>query len=140
MTALAPMLAVATGTDASWTLAVDADGRVLRWLGDEGRPVGAVPGVAAPASVAAGEQWWRLLWRDAEGQLWFEAAGSGPEAAMARRPVPTPATVAALGLSPSGGQAVVACADGRLHRLDPVTGTTDASLPTGAGEVHALAV
>ena len=59
---------------------------------------------------------------------------------MARRPVPTPAPVAALGLSPSGGQAVVACADGRLRRLDPVTGTTDASLPPGAGEVHALAV
>src|SRR3954469_3890835 len=124
MTALAPVLAVAIGPDVSWTLAVDADGRVVRWLGDGGRPVGAVPGVAAPASVAAGEQWWRVLWRDAEGGLWVGGASFAPKAAAVRAPVPTPAPVAALGLSPSGRQAVVACADARLHRLDPVTGTS----------------
>jgi hypothetical protein len=141
MRAPAPVLTVATaGTDFTWTLAVDADGRVVRWVGDDGRPVGVAPGVEAPASVAAGDQWWRLLWRDAEGGLWFQAAGSGPEGPVARRPVPTAAPVEALGLSPSGGHAVLACADGRLHRVDPMTGTADAAMATRAGEVRALAV
>ena len=141
MTVPAPVLAVATAsTDFTWTLAVDADGRVVRWVGDDGRPVGAVPGVTAPVSVAAGEQWWRLLWRDAKGGLWFEAVGSGPGTTVARRPVPIPAPVDALALSPSGEHAVLACADGRLHRIDPMTGAPDAEGATGAGEVQALAV
>jgi hypothetical protein len=56
MAAPASVLAVATAsTDFAWPLAVDADGRVVRWVGDDGRTVGAGPGVAAPASVAAGE-------------------------------------------------------------------------------------
>ena len=128
------------GPDASWAITVSADGTVRTWgTGVPPRVIHwAVPiDGSQPAAVALAGDRVRVLWADGETiRLHENVRGARPRdaelAAMAQ--------VRALGMSPSGVLAAVACADGSLRTLNAGTGELGPALATSGRIARAVAV
>ncbi|HEY2268830.1 MAG TPA: TIR domain-containing protein [Streptosporangiaceae bacterium] len=132
--------AVAMAPDASWAITVSVAGTVRTWgTGVPPRVIrSAVPGDGTqPAAVALAGDRVRVLWANGETiRLHETLKGARPREAQFAAPAP----VRALGLSPSGVLAAVACADGSLRTLNAGTGEFGPALATGGRIARAVAV
>jgi hypothetical protein len=132
--------AVAMGADASWAITASADGTARTWgTGVPPRIIHwAVPiGGSQPAAVALAGDRVRVLWADGETiRLHENVKGARPRDAE----FAAPAHVRALGMSPSGVLAAVACADGILRTLNAGTGELGPALATSGRIARAVAV
>jgi TIR domain len=140
MTGLTPIVAVSLAPDASWAVTVEP-GWVRMWV--NGKVVSSFGSTRiriradTPAAAALYYQALRVIWV-ADGLL--RQLERTPDTWPRHPPRPIPAPVRALGLSPSGSVAVLACDDGTLRSFDTDTGEFVWTLATGESLARAVAV
>ena len=140
MTALVQIAAVAMAPDASWAVAVAADGTTRSWGTDVAprviRRAAPIRG-GQPTAVALSGNRVRVLWATGETiRLHENVKDAWPRDADFL----ASASVGALALSPSGALAVVAGADATLRILNVGTGEFGWPLATEGLTAHAVAV
>jgi hypothetical protein len=132
--------AVAMGPDASWAITVSAEGTARTWgTGVPPRIIHwAVPiDGSQPTAVALAGDRVRVLCADGETiRLHENVRGARPRDAD----FAAPSQVRALGMSPSGVLAAIACADGTLRTLNAGTGALGPALATSGRIARAVAV
>ncbi|MGD0605640.1 MAG: TIR domain-containing protein [Streptosporangiaceae bacterium] len=130
------MAAVTMAPDASWAASVAGDGTV-RTCGPGVTPRAVAIEAGSPVAVALSGQRLTVIWAaEATIRRYEDLEGGPPRHGVSQ----VSQAVSAVALSPSGGLAVVACADGTLRSLNPGTGEFGWTLATGPSAARAVAL